>query len=140
MSSSRFASSSSTFWWNRSSVVASSCSATVSFGFSHAASRIKARTTLMARNLPQRLGLVAPRAAVRVDLVDVREELRVVRVIAERRRVGNDEQEMLGAGQRDVHAPRVREKPELAGVVAAHEVDDHRLLLAALEAVDGADL
>ena len=62
-------------------------------------------------------GVVAPRAAVGVDLVDVRQERRVVRVVAERRRVRDDEQEPPRAGQRDVHPPRVREKADLAGVV-----------------------
>ena len=59
---------------------------------------------------------------------------------AERGAVADDEQEAARAGQRDVHAARVGEEADLAVVVAAHQVDDDGLLLAALEAVDRADL
>src|SRR4051812_14320965 len=58
------------------------------------------------------LGVVAPRAAVAVDLIGVRKELGVVGVAAQRGRVGDHEQEPAGAGQRHVHPPGVGEEAD----------------------------
>src|SRR5690242_15004359 len=104
--------------------------AATSLGFEHAGratspansmvrSFMTAESHLTCAGSPQGLGLVAPRAAVGLDLVHVPDELRVVRMIAERRGVRDHEQEPARAGQRDVHPPRVDEEAELAGVVAA---------------------
>ena len=53
--------------------------------------------------------------------------------------VADDDQLLARAGERYVDAADVGDEAELASVVGAHQRDDHRLLLAALEAVDGID-
>ena len=59
---------------------------------------------------------------------------------ADRGAVSHHHQLLAGAGQRHVHAADVRQEPQVARFVAARQRDDHRFLLAPLEAVHGVHL
>ncbi len=71
---------------------------------------------------------------------DVIEEVRVERMPPDRGGVAEDDEEPARAGEGDVHAADVREEADIRVIVGAHEIDDDRFLLAALEAIDGAHL
>ena len=68
------------------------------------------------------------------------EPRRPVFVAAQRFRIPNHNQSTLGAGQRYVKPPGVREEADIAFAVGAHAGEQDDLLLAPLLSVDGADL